>query len=173
MGTHLHFGSGHRGYRHTASNTNTLGKKGTIFIGIIFLIIGVFCLWFYFNGTNDVKHADYVTTTGYVYDYDEYWDSSEGHYMYKIIVKYEVNDEEYFVKSNSSTNIPKRLDSYVEVKYNPDNPSESFISGKDDSSWIVLVVGIVFPLASVLLLYNGAKMPSEKKKIENSIKEDI
>lgn len=101
----------------------------------------------------------YVTTEGYFLDYEIYnIDKKDGSITYKLIYNYKVNGKEYTVSTDFGVgNIPE-YGSIREVKYNPENPSESVLVGTNNSSGLIFfgafftLGGFVFVLIALQVL---------------------
>ena len=139
--------------------------KSGIIIGVLFVLISIVGLFYYFNFRDDVRKKDYVSVDGYVYDYDYrdgceyydgyYYDEEDETCMMAIKVEYFVSNNRYTITSSSASSYPKSIGSKVEVKYNPTNPSNAFISGKDDGDVIILVVSSLIGVVGILALFSA------------------
>lgn len=133
-------------------------------LGIVFVLICVFGIMYYFNFRDDVRKKDYISIDGYIYDYiysdgcdyDYYEDNNES-CMMTPLVEYFVDGVRYTVKSKSSSTHPKFIGTKVEVKYNQENPDDSFISGKDSGEILVLIASVFFGVCGLLALFSSIK----------------
>lgn len=179
MGIHIHLGSGRhyrnnnhgrRHYRRRATKSIALTPKNGFLISLFLLVVGIGCLFLY-NNQRD-KQKDYIVTTGVVYDVEEKYDSEDG-YMYSSIIEYVVGGQKYYIDANSWSSFPDRLGKSVKVKYNPDRPSQAIIVGVKGSTWVPLVVGIVFTGCGVLIGGKAITLIGKNKKDDNEEKMGI
>lgn len=179
MGIHVHLGPNrsHRRTHHTRTTHHKtsggsipLTPKNGFLISLFLLVIGIGCLFLY-NHQNNLQ-KNYITTTGVVYEIEERYDSDDG-YMYSSTIEYVVGGEKYYIDSNSWSSVPDRLGKSVKVKYNPDKPSQAIIAGVKGSSWVPLVVGIIFTGCGVLLLGKTVTLIGKGKKSNDDEKIEI
>ena len=127
--------------------------KSKMFFGLICLVVGFVA--FFLGNLVTSGGKNYETTTGVVKDYYMKY-SSEGNVMYSEIAQFEVNGRWYEAVSKSQTSTPRMVGSSVQIKYNPNNPNDSYIYKKIDD-YIGLIVGAVFGVVGVILLVSGVK----------------
>lgn len=136
-------------------------------IGVVLVLSSILGIMYYFNFRDDVRKKDYISVDGYVYDYiysdgcdyyDDYYDDNDNEScMMTPLVEYFVDGFRYTVKSKGSSTHPKFIGTKVEVKYNQENPEDSFIAGKDSGEVVVLVLSILFGVCGVLALFSSIK----------------
>ena len=118
--------------------------------GIIALIVGIGILAFGIKnfGTAKFKQDNYIGTTAYVVSYEECeLDDSTG---YRYVAEYEVERSKYKISGNSCSSwMPKRKT--VQVKYNPEDPSDAVIAG-DTSHYFILSIGVLFIGCGIIML---------------------
>lgn len=145
------------------------------------LLVMVFVVFFcaagyyliYSSNKESQRIKDFVTTEGvivdyredfepvnddYSYDYDSYFNPD---YKYAPIVEYYVNDRKYLVYSDKYSRKPAYIGTPVEVKYNPNDPSDAVINGTINNSINKIVGGIliVAGLSAMILCF----IPFKKK----------
>ncbi len=126
----------------------------------MFLIIGSIIMIvlsiMYTVHINDYKKAVSVETTAQLVRFVEVEENQEGRYAPEF--KYEVNGDDYFVKSKYQT--PEKLYKgnglgYIEtIKYNPKKPEESVIVGEEPDSavWFMLIFIGLFLLGVLIVV---------------------
>lgn len=145
-------------------------KFGTLSLSIIALIIGIF---FLFSGIKGVIEAsiisrDYETTDGYLYNYEIY---SKGGYnaakrrhtndTYRLIYQYYADGQEYTVSTDIGVGVVPAIGSVKKIQYNPDNPSEAFISVPDSNAFKIFF-GLFF--IAIPLFFIWIFIPEKKKR---------
>lgn len=123
-----------------------------------------------------MRKKDYISTYGYVYDYDYrsgceyhggiYYDKEGETCSMAIEVEYFVDGARYTVTSSNASSNPKLIGSKVEVKYDPSSPDKSFIGGKDDGDIIVLIAGCIMGIAGIAVFVDVTR---KFLKSENTI----
>lgn len=137
-------------------NRNSIGKAkpgSVIFLGIVFLILGLFLVisGYQTNKEKKEKEQTFVPTEATVVNY--YKDRNQ---VYAIIVSYQVNGKEYYATSDYYTQDPPPRKSKVNVKYNPEDPSDALFESKHND-FLSLSLGIVFTIVGIFLFYQGVK----------------
>lgn len=133
------------------------------------LSVGNFCLASGIKGSYQMgkKIRNYLPATGYYQDYEIYDLNNETGQTYRLIYAYEVNGQEYTIKTDyGSGSIPSQ-NSTREIKYNPDNPSEAVFTGTNRN--IVLIsFGTFFLLGGsvFVLIFLSSKGVFAKVKID-------
>ena len=152
---HHHRHYHHRRHHHHIHHgpATPVGSGGRIVFGIITIIIAFVVLFIGYR--NQTRTEDFITTQGVVVDYHEKYDYDSG-YLYSEIVVYEVDGVKYEHSSGSYSNIPRVIGSYMEVKYNPLNPKDAVV-GSVSQNIFIYVIGGVFGLVGVILIFTGAK----------------
>lgn len=119
---------------------------------IICLISGILMLFFGVKDSYELSNLvkSYISTDGYFNSYEIYSSDKEG-ITYKLNYCYNVNGEEYMVSTNYGTNYIPKQNSIREVKYNPENPSESILVGTNNSNSLIFI-GIFFTLVSITFI---------------------
>ena len=119
---------------------------------IICLLSGILMLFFGVKDSYNLNKLtkSYISTDGYFNSYEIYSSDKEG-MTYKLNYCYNVNGEEYMVSTNYGTNYIPKQNSIREVKYNPENPSESILVGTNNSNSLIFI-GIFFTLVSITFI---------------------
>ena len=133
--------------------TVEMGGKNTIF-SLIFIVIGfALIVWGIINIiSRSKKKKTYTLTEGKVIDY-AVSRSDDGSYTYGIIAEYMVDGISYTINPTSysgTTRAKHPIGSIVKVRYNPENPFDA-IFDKDGGSVLMLIVGIVFFIAGIIM----------------------
>lgn len=141
--------------------TVTLGQGGTKVFSIIFLIIGiivlVFGIWSY--ATFAKKSETYLSTNGMVVEYkyststDDYGNTEQ---LRAEVVDYRVDGETYTCSSKTYSSNAKSIGTTMEVKYNPEDPSDAYLA-KDKGSWLIIAVGGTFTLVAGFMCITSFK----------------
>lgn len=128
------------------------------FLVSIVFISGVLMLFFGIRDTYKLNNntRGFITTNGYYKDYEIY-SSDNDRTTYKLNYVYEVDSIEYEVSTDYGTNTIPEADSVREVKYNPDNPSESILVGLNNKKGFIYV-GTFFVLGSIPFMLFGLMM---------------
>ena len=123
---------------------------------IICMIIGLF-LFLYFsissiNRDRQTKH--YLETTG-TFASAEISEKKDkkSNTTYYLNYEYVVGDITYYYKTDYSTSFIPKEGSEVTIKYNPENPTESYATGFANSS-IFQLLGIIFFFIPLIILCN-------------------
>lgn len=123
------------------------------FLVICVLISGLVCLVIGIKDTYQTKKKtqNYLTTTGYFKDYEIYSSSNKDKPTYRLIYIYEIDGQEYSLKTDyGSGSIPSE-NSEREIKYNPNNPSEAVFTGTNRNSGLIYF-GVFFILGSMVFV---------------------
>lgn len=130
------------------------------FLLSICLIAGVLMLFFGIKGKIELDRRiqGYAVTEGYLIDtevYIEHSTSTRRHRSdtYQLTYIYEVEGQEYTVKTDYGTGSVPALGSAKEIYYNPKNPQEAVISGTN-SRTVMIFGGIMFtgiPLVFIMV----------------------
>lgn len=143
----------------------------------VILLTGLFllCLGIYEKITSPTRN--YESVTGYFYDstlYEDEWYDSVKHEnhapTYKLIYRFTINSEEYFVTSSSATAFVPALDSPSDILYNPKNPEEAVIGGPNENITVTILFGIFFSLCSLTFFFIMADTKKHKNKNNKSKK---
>lgn len=123
------------------------------FLVICVLISGIICLVIGIKDTYQTKKKtqNYLTTTGYFKDYEIYSSSKEGERTYCLIYVYEIDGQEYSIKTDYGSGTIPSENSKREIKYNPNNPSEAVFTGTNKNSGLIYF-GIFFILGSMVFV---------------------
>ncbi len=152
---------------------------GILSLSGITLIIGIFFLFSGIKGIFEVSmiSRDYETTEGYLYDYEIY---SEGDYnaakrrhtndTYRLIYQYYVDGYEYKVSTDMGFGMVPEIGSVKEIQYNPNNPSDAFISGPNSNTFKIFF-GLFFVAVSSFFIW--ILIPKKKKTDKISKKTSI
>ena len=123
------------------------------FIGFISTIVGIFTLFYPFY--HKIKCTE--STMAKVIGYEKRWSRGNkermGRYIYYPVFSYKANGEQIEIAHNvSPTNFQEG--EYVELKYNPKNPSQYYIEdSKKSGNWAFIVAGLLFTPMGILSLY--------------------
>ena len=137
--------------------------------GLVLLtfVIGICCLFFGIKETIQLNKTtkNYLTTNGYFSDYQIYR-TDKKNTTYELFYTYEVNGKKYTISTNYGTNYIPEENSIREVKYNPNNPSESVLVGTNNHNFLIYF-GAFFTLGSFAFILAGlyAKGLFDKTKI--------
>lgn len=139
--------------------------------GLVLLtfFIGVGCLFFGIKETVQLNKTtkDYLTTNGYFTDYHIYHIDKDGT-TYELVYTYEVNGKNYTVSTNYGTNYTPEENSIREVKYDPDDPSESILVGTNNSKFLIYF-GAFFTLGSFAFILGGLYIKGVFDKIKINV----
>lgn len=130
----------------------TASRKG-IFLGLAFIIMGIGLLVVAVMQMDKInnKKETYIETTATVVAYAHNTNDLEA-----IIVEYQVDGNSYRKQSNTYSIMPKAKGAKVQVKYNPNDPSDA-IFVHDSSNIVFPLVGIVFILAGIFAFIRGIR----------------
>lgn len=128
------------------------------FLVSIAFISGVLMLFFGIRDTYKLNRntKGYITTNAYYKDY-EIFSSNKEKTTYKLKYIYEVDDIKYEVSTEYGTNYIPDENSVREVKYNPNNPSESILVGLNNKKGLIYV-GAFFVLGTIPFILFGLMM---------------
>lgn len=146
------------------------------FLVITVLLIGIFCL---FIGIKDTYYMNkitknYLTTIAYFKNYEifdsyEEWENNrtQTHTTYRLIYTYKVDNKEYSIKTDYGNGYIPDINSTREIKYNPDNPSESVLVSMNRNNGLIYF-GAFFTLGGMVfvLIFLQAKGIFDKIKID-------
>lgn len=120
---------------------------GSLLVGIC-LLSGIVMLFFGIKDTYELKKRtkNYLTTNGYFNDYEIYG-SNEEETTYRLLYRYEVENQEYIVKTDYGTSYIPEENSIRKVKYNPEYPEESILIGTNRNNSLIYM-GAFFTLGS-------------------------
>lgn len=125
-------------------------------VPVIFIIIGAGLI----IGNSDEKKLCTETTTGYCIDMDTHW--HDGEMTYQGIYEYKVDGSTYTMKSIHSYESRYGVREEIRVKYNPDNPSQTYQSSVTYSGWIFVIFGFTF-IGLVIKSVHGNRKNRTKK----------
>lgn len=138
------------------------------FLVSITFISGVLMLFFGIRDTYKLNNntRGFITTNAYYKDY-EIFNSDKDNTTYKLKYVYEVDNIEYEVSTNYGSNYIPDTTSIREVKYNPDDPSESILVGLNNKKGLIYT-GAFFVLGSIPFILFGLMMLAlfDKVKID-------
>lgn len=137
------------------------------FLVILVLLMGILCLALGIKDTyfNDKNTKNYLTTTAYFIDYEINEKDDDNSYF--LIYEYNVDGQNYTLKTTYSTGFVPDLNSSREIKYNPDDPKEAIFLGTNSNNFLIfygaffLFGGLVF-----VLIYLQGKGVFAKFKID-------
>ncbi len=135
----------------------TFGK----IISIIFLIIGFIILFNNFINSYNItkKTKDYITTKAIFIESESYSHASEN---YKLIYEYEIDGEKYIIKTKYGTSIIPIYGTLRDIKYNPNNYSESvFIK---ENYFVQILIGSILIFIS-MIIFLGLSNNNKRKKL--------
>ena len=121
-------------------------------IGIAVLIIGI-ALSIYsvsYYDKEQKKQKTYIETVATIVGYED-CELDDGDTGSRYIAEYRIDRNIYKIKANSCTNMPKAIGKKVNVKYNPQDPSEA-IFANDISRYILPIVGIIFMISGIIII---------------------
>lgn len=98
----------------------------------------------------------FITTNAYYKDY-EIFNSDKDKTTYKLNYVYDVDGIEYEVSTDYGLGTIPDINSIREVKYNPDNPSESILVGLNNKKGLIYA-GAFFVLGSIPFILFGLMM---------------
>ncbi len=125
----------------------------SFFLVISVLLSGILCLVIGIRDTylTNKRTKNYLTTTGYFKDYEIFNSSKQEEQTYRLIYVYEVDGQEYTLKTDyGSGSIPSK-NSEREIKYNPNNPNEAVFTGTNRNSGLIYF-GAFFVLGSMVFV---------------------
>ena len=137
-----------------AKESSNSSPKTLFFIGLVIVVFA--SLFGFVNYLETEKTKDYIATVGYVVDYYDRWDSSEGDYTWKEIYEYKVDGKVYEITGSSYSTTPKPFGAMVNVYYNPDKPSVAVIN-KNSNAVIIYAVCGVLGGAGLIAIFVGIK----------------
>nr|WP_317412239.1 DUF3592 domain-containing protein [uncultured Solibaculum sp.] len=141
------------------------------FLIIVCMLAGVWMLYLGIGETADTseKTGNYLTTEGYLLDYNLYsgpeYDAvrkKQHSATYQLTYNYNVGGQEYTVTTEGGTSFVPGIGTSIKIKYNPDNPQEAYIPSQSRN--VGLLFGgaffIIIPLI-MLLIFTGVlqKLP--------------
>ena len=126
---------------------------------IVTLLSGIAMLFFGIRDTYKLnkKTKDYITTKGYFNNYDVFNVDEDG-ITYKLTYIYTVDGKEYSITTDYGTNYIPEPNSSREIKYNPNNPEESILTGTNSKNGLIFAGGfftfgsLTFILAALSVL---------------------
>lgn len=141
---------------------------GSFLIGLV-LIIGIVCLVIGIKDTYKLNNIskNYLTTTGYLIDYDIYNQDKDGT-TYQLIYQYQVDNQQYTVTTDYGVGSIPELGSIREIKYNPDNYQEALISGTNSKNGLIYF-GLFFILGATVFILAAMQMHGLFDKIKFDI----
>lgn len=119
---------------------------------IIALLSGIAMLFFGIKDTYKLnkKTKDYITTNGYFNNYDVFNVDEDG-ITYKLTYIYTVDGKEYSITTDYGTNYIPEPNSSREIKYNPNNPEESILTGTNSKNGLIYF-GAFFTFGSLTFI---------------------
>lgn len=128
-----------------------------ILVSITF-ISGILMLFFGIRDTYKLNNntRGFITTNAYYKDY-EIFNSDKDKTTYKLNYVYDVDGIEYEVSTDYGLGTIPDINSIREVKYNPDNPSESILVGLNNKKGLIYA-GAFFVLGSIPFILFGLMM---------------
>lgn len=148
------------------NENNTSSTKAFKIIGIVFTIIGIlFILSFFFIAKAIEKRTEnFIETKSVICEIDK--SGKEDHKSF--IVQYSVDGKKYEADTNlySST---MSLGDELAVRYNPNNPSEIFLSDYDFLGYVFYGLGGLFTLLGIIFLLISYAKKSKFKLSEYGI----
>lgn len=129
---------------------NSITISSLLIVGA--LICGIVMLFFGIKGTYNLnkKIQGYKEVNGYFIDYDIYSSDEDGT-TYKLIYSYEVNGKQYTVATDYGTSIIPKDNSTKTIKYNPNNPEESIVTGTNASMGLIFI-GFMFVIIPTIMI---------------------
>ena len=146
------------------TQSKQMGPWSGIFMGLIFLVIGICLLLFSFSSikSHNEKSKSYVEIDSIVVDYKI---NSDG--LQAIIVEYVVDGQTFTKESNSYSNMPKDIGTEVAVKYNPNNPGDA-IWVHDSTNIILPVIGGLFSVFGLIFVVSmSVSLVKGNKSVQN------
>lgn len=140
--------------------TLVMPRKTFMFVGLLFAVIGIAVLIGAITVT--AKHVSklnsFTRIQATVVDWKYAGTSDNGDSMYSEIVEYSVNGKTYTAVNDSSSNVPNRIGSKMEIAYNPAHPEECvFVSSNTLLIIVLFVIGVLFPVCGISLIAKYAK----------------
>ena len=119
---------------------------------IIVLLSGIAMLFFGIRDTYilNKKTKDYIITTGYFNNYDVFNVDEDG-ITYKLTYNYTVDGKQYSITTDYGTNYIPETNSSREIKYNPNNPEESILTGTNSKNGLIYF-GAFFTFGSLTFI---------------------
>lgn len=142
--------------------TKSMKSWQGILFGLIFVFVGIGLLLFSISNIikYNQKNKTYTETTSIVVDYANNTDGLKA-----IIVEYKVDGIAYKKQSNTYSNTPRSKGTKVNIKYNPDDPSDA-IWVNDSSNIMLPLLGGLFTLVGIIFVVNIAKKMKYEKEEE-------
>lgn len=118
------------------------------------LLVGIACLFYGIKDTyyTNKKTKNYITTTAYYNNYEIYDLNSKDGTTYRLIYVYEVNDNEYTIKTDYGRGSIPDVNSERQIKYNPNNPSEAIFLGTNKNIMLIYFGAFFFLGGMVFVL---------------------
>ena len=147
----------HYHYRRTRT-IQIKSPKAFIWFGIVvILFVTIFGIIAYFSILNPANRDNYVEAQGVVVDNYDYYDYSNGEYLYSAIAEFEVDGEVYMVKDNASSSYPTIIGREVTILYNPENPRDAVFKSSNVAFVIVVIILFAFLISGISTIAIGVK----------------
>ena len=123
------------------------------FLVVCTLLIGIICLFVGIKDTYSAnkKTKDYIIATAYYNNYEIYESNNKNGTTYRLIYTYEVNGNEYTIKTDYGSGSIPDMNSERQIKYNPNNPDEAIFLGTNKNSMLIYF-GAFFLLGSMVFV---------------------
>ena len=122
-----------------------------IIVGLLLFIIPTS-----YKSINNNNYRDYIETIATFIQSNEAGKSDNGTKMYRLVYRYNVNENQYYYETDYTTSVIPKLGSEIKIKYNPDIPSQAYSKSFDVFS-VFQIVGSVFIFIALITLFSDMK----------------